>query len=350
LPHPDDHTSQLLPLQKFALQKISEARPHPEEGADALSEQELLLSAQPTAMFLLDDSGRVRRVAGAWQDVTDVHPADAVGMSMASLLRLPNTRYPEGLLTQEGSCDDAMLRSQTGPRRVRVVWSRQGRYVAGHLERLDVSARSTYEAERVNQELTRELDEAVYCLGMSLDSWQSSHVERMVSLATRLAEALAFGPEQIRAVRWGAALHDVGKSRVPPEILWKSGALTPEEFEVMLHHPLWGLEIVEKMTFLPADVPAAVLHHHERYDGTGYPTGLVGENIPLTARIVAIADVFDALTSARSYKPAWSYQAATEHLIAGAGSQFDPWLVRVFVLDVLGFTHLQSRLDLNAPN
>lgn len=350
MPHPDDHTTQLLPLQKFALQKISEATPHPEEGADVLTEQELLLSAQPTALFLLDDSGRIRRVAGAWEDVTGVHPGDALGLPMSSLLRLPNTRYPEGLLTQEGSCDDAMLRAVSGPRRVRVVWNRQGRFVAGHLERLDVSARSTYEAERVNQELTRELDEAVYCLGMSLDSWQSSHVERMVSLATRLAEALAFSPEQVKAVRWGAALHDVGKSRVPPEILWKSGALTPEEFEVMLHHPEWGLEIVEKMSFLPADVPAAVLHHHERYDGTGYPTGLVGENIPLAARIVAIADVFDALTSARSYKPAWSYQAATEHLIAGAGSQFDPWLVRVFVLDVLGFTHLQSRLDLGALN
>ncbi|WP_424951745.1 HD-GYP domain-containing protein [Deinococcus sp.] len=345
MPHSDDPNMLLLSLQKLSLQKISEATPHPEEGADVLTEEELLLTAQPTAMFLLDDAGRIRRVAGAWEEVTDLHPDDAVGLPLSTLLRLPNTRYPEGILTFEGSCDDAMLRSQHGPRRVRVVWNRSGRFVAGHLERLDVSARGTYEAELINQELTRELDEAVYCLGMSLDSWQSSHVERMVGLATRLAEALAFTPEQVKAVRWGAALHDVGKSRVPPEILWKNGALTPEEFEVMLHHPTWGLEIVEKMSFLPADVPAAVLHHHERYDGTGYPSGLAGETIPLTARIVAIADVFDALTSVRSYKPAWSYQAATEHLIAGAGAQFDPWLVRVFVLDVLGFAHLAGRLD-----
>ncbi len=344
MPHSDDPTMHLLTLRKHSLQKISMATPHPEEVADVVTEEELLLAAQPSALFLLDDAGRIRRVAGAWEDVTGMHPGDAPGTPMASLLRLPNTHYPEGLLTSEGSCDDAVLRTQTGPRRVRVVWNRQGRFVAGHLERLDLSARSTYEADVREQRLTRELDEAVYCLGMSLDSWQSSHVERMVGLATRLAEALAFTPEQVKAVRWGAALHDVGKSRIPPEILWKNGPLTPEEFEVLLHHPLWGLEIVEKMTFLPADVPSAVLHHHERYDGTGYPAGLAGENIPLTARIVAIADVFDALTSVRSYKPAWSYQAATEHMIAGAGTQFDPWLVRVFVLDVLGFKHLESRL------
>lgn len=345
MPHSDDPTLPVLTLHKSSLQKVSVLRPHHEDLADALTEEQLLLSAQPTALFLLDDAGRILRVAGAWEDVTTVHPDDAVGTPLSRLIRLPNTRYPEGLLTQEGSCDDAMLRAQTGPRRVRVVWTRTGRYVAGHLERLDLSAKLTFEADVREQTLIGELDEAVYCLGMSLDSWQSSHVERMVGLATRLAEALSFSADQVKSVRWGAALHDVGKSRVPPEILWKNGALTPDEFEVMLHHPIWGLEIVEKMTFLPAEVPAAVLHHHERYDGTGYPSGLAGECIPLSARIVAIADVFDALTSVRSYKPAWSYQAATEHLMQGAGSQFDPWLVRVFVLDVLGFAHLEARLD-----
>ena len=179
MPHSDDPTLHLLTLQKHSLQKISMATPHPEELADVVTEEELLLAAQPSALFLLDDAGRIRRVAGAWEDVTGMHPEDAPGTPMASLLRLPNTRYPEGLLTHEGSCDDAVLRTQTGPRRVRVVWNRQGRFVAGHLERLDLSARSTYEADVREQQLTRELDEAVYCLGMSLDSWQSSHVERM---------------------------------------------------------------------------------------------------------------------------------------------------------------------------
>jgi hypothetical protein len=349
LPYSDDPTMQMSLLQKASLQKISEIVSCPEEDEDTLTEQQLLLAAQPTAMFLLDDAGRIRRVAGAWEKVTGVHPEDAVGTPMATLLRLPNTRYPEGLLTHQGSCDEAVLRSQLGPRRVRVVWSRTGRYVAGHLERLDVSARSTYDADLALQQVTDELDEAVYCLGISLDSWQSSHVERMVGLAVRLAEALEFTPEQVKAVRWGAALHDVGKSKVPPEILWKTAKLTPEEFEVMTHHPAWGLDVIAKMSFLPAAVRAGVLHHHERYDGNGYPAGLAGETIPLTARVVAIADVFDALTSVRSYKPAWSYQAATEELIAGAGTQFDPWLVRVFILDVLGFGHLKCRLDTLIP-
>lgn len=345
MPHSDDLTMQLPTLKSASFQKISEIVSSPLWNEDSLTEQERLLSAQPTALFLLDDTGRIRRVSGAWEEITGIHPEDAVGTPMATLLRLPNTRYPEGLLTHEGSCDEASLRSQVGARRVRVVWKRSGRYVAGHLERLNISVRASYDADLAFRQVTDELDEAVYCLGMSLESWQSSHIERMVGLATRLAEALAFTPEQVKAVRWGAALHDVGKSRVPPEILWKKGPLTPEEFGVMLHHPVWGLEIVEKMKFLPANVTAAVLHHHERFDGTGYPAGLAGENIPLTARVVAIADVFDALTSVRSYKPAWSYQAATEHMIAGAGTQFDPWLIRVFILDVLGFQHLRPRLD-----
>ncbi len=345
MPQSDDFNLHLLSLQTPSFQKISLALPHPEELAPEVPEEDLLLTAQPSALFLLDDSGRVLRVSGAWEDVTDLHPDDAVGLPLSALVRLPNTRYPEGLLTHEGSCDDAVLRAQAGSRRVRITWNRRGRYIVGNLDRLELTARAEYDANMREQQLMRDLDDAVSCLGVSLDSWQSQHVERMVGLSARLAEALSLSPELIRAVRWGAALHDVGKSRVPDEILWKDGALSNEEYEVMLQHPVWGVEIVERLAFLPPEVRAAVLHHHERYDGTGYPAGLAGGHIPLTARIVAIADVFDALTSVRSYKPAWSYQAATEHLIAGAGTQFDPWLVRVFVLDVLGFRHLQARLD-----
>ena len=341
MPHSDDST-----IPKLLLQKVSAVRLHHEEVDDApLSEEEALLHGQPSALFLLDDGGRIRRVAGAWEDVTGTLVGDVQGFPMSGLLRLPNTSYPEGLLTDEGCCDEAILFSPLGARRVRAVWHRRGRFIVGHLERLDLSARSTYLSGAREQELLEQVDDAVTCLGMSLDSWQSSHVERMVGLATRLAEALAFPPEQIKLIRWGAALHDVGKSRVPQEILWKNGALTPEEFDVMLHHPVWGVEIAQGLSFLPPEVLDAVRHHHERYDGTGYPASLAGEQIPLTARIVAIADVFDALTSTRSYKPAWTYQAATEYLIRGAGSQFDPWLVRVFVLDVLGFSHLGPRFD-----
>ncbi|MFC4454922.1 HD-GYP domain-containing protein [Deinococcus sonorensis] len=307
--------------------------------------QDPLLALQPSALFLLDDTGVVRRVGGAWQQVTGIAPADAVGQPLSSWLRLPNTLFPEGLFTVSGHCDEAILTGVSGARRVRVVWQRQGRQIAGHLEQHTLSARAAYEASVREQQAQEALDEALSCLGASLDAVHGAHVQRMSRYAIRLAEAAGLSAEEVRWVRWGASLHDVGKSRVPAEILWKQGPLTPTEFEVLLHHPSWGAQLVEELTFLPLPVREAILHHHERYDGQGYPAGLSADTIPLTARVVAIADVFDALTSVRSYKPAWSYQQAAEHLVQGAGRQFDPWLVRVFVLDVLHFESLRDQLD-----
>ena len=288
--------------------------------------ESLLLNAQPAALFLLDRAGVILRIGGAWERVTEYTAEEVIGRTLASILRMPTTE-PEGLLGRSGRSAEARLLSRTGVRMVTVSWQHQGDHIAGHLER---NAPSTAQAGS-----TRNLDQAVYCLGVALDGGQGQHVDRMISLASRLAQAICLPDDQLREVRWGAALHDVGKSRVPQEILDKKGGLTTAEFEVIQHHPAWGLEIVQALEFLTEPVRAAVLHHHERYDGQGYPHGLEGEVIPLSARIVAIADVFDALTSARAYKPAWSPQDATAHLIAGAGTQFDPWLVQVFVQDVL---------------
>jgi hypothetical protein len=309
----------------------------PALALDAPTLESLLLAAQPAALFLVDRTGVIQHVGGAWEQVTEYAAEEVIGRTLTSILRLPAAGL-NGLLGEPGRNADARLMTRTGVQVVTVSWQHQGEHIAGHLERLRpglTQARSG-----------RELDQAVYCLGVALDGGQGQHVDRMISLATRLAEAICLPDEQLREVRWGAALHDVGKSRVPQDILSKNGPLTPEEFGVVQHHPAWGLEIVQTLEFLTESVRAAVLHHHERYDGQGYPHGLSGDTIPLSARIVAIADVFDALTSARSYKPAWSPQDATAHLIAGAGSQFDPWLVRVFVLDVLRFTAQLNKSDL----
>lgn len=295
---------------------------------------DLLLSAQPGGLFLLDQAGVVQQVGGAWTTVTETEPDEMIGRPLATILRLPFAVYPEGLLGGDGQSNEATLLTRTGQSRVAVSWRHQGAFIAGQLERVRRSQLQMAGAER--QGFVRSLDQAVYCLGTALDAGQGNHVQRMVNYATRLAEALALSPDELQAVRWGAALHDVGKSRVPAEILWKPGFLSAEEFDVVIQHPTWGTEIVQSLEFLPEGVMAAVRHHHERFDGQGYPAGLRGEEIPLTARIVAIADVFDALTSARPYKVAWTPQRAAEYLVSGAGTQFDGWLVRVFVLDVLG--------------
>jgi putative nucleotidyltransferase with HDIG domain len=137
----------------------------------------------------------------------------------------------------------------------------------------------------------------------SSDGYTFGHSERVALYASQVAAALGMAGVEIDAVRIGAYLHDIGKTRVPYEILNKAGRLTPAEFDVMKMHPLWGLELLEGVEF-PFDVKSTIRWHHEKRDGSGYPDGLAGDGIPLGASIIGIVDVYDALTSARSYRPA----------------------------------------------
>ncbi|KEF35155.1 hypothetical protein RDMS_03735 [Deinococcus sp. RL] len=184
------------------------------------------------------------------------------------------------------------------------------------------------------------LDAAVSLLTSVQAGGGRGHEERVVTLAVALAQAAGLSAPQVRAVRWGAALHDLGKLRVPAALLNKAGPLSGEERALLQRHPVWGAELLSPLP-LPAAAVAAVRHHHERWDGSGYPAGLRWGRIPLTARIVALADVFDALVSSRPYKPAWCEREAARVMLRGAGSQFDPHLARLFVGEVLGFRDLQ---------
>lgn len=129
------------------------------------------------------------------------------------------------------------------------------------------------------------------------------HCERVAVYAVEVARELGFDQAQVATVRLGAALHDIGKTRVPAEILHKAGRLTAEEFEVVKQHPAWGLELLETVD-CPRSVRAMVRFHHEKSDGTGYPDHLRGEEIPTAAAIICIADVYDALITRRCYRPA----------------------------------------------
>jgi putative nucleotidyltransferase with HDIG domain len=139
----------------------------------------------------------------------------------------------------------------------------------------------------------------------SSDSYTFGHCERVAAYALALARELGLDAEQQTAIRIGAYLHDVGKVRVPHEILNKPGALTPEEFRVIQMHPIWGLELLATVEF-PWDIKPIIRWHHEKYDGTGYPDRLRGDEIPVSAQIIGIVDVYDALTTTRSYRPALS--------------------------------------------
>lgn len=137
----------------------------------------------------------------------------------------------------------------------------------------------------------------------SADSYTFGHCERVATYAVAVAEALGADQGQLTTIRMGAYLHDVGKVKVPHQVLNKPGKLTDEEFEVIKRHPVWGVELLAAVEF-PWDIKPIIRWHHERYDGTGYPDRLKGDEIPLAAQIICIVDVFDALTTTRSYRGA----------------------------------------------
>jgi putative two-component system response regulator len=158
----------------------------------------------------------------------------------------------------------------------------------------------------------------------------SQHVERVAELTRRMAKMLNWPEDHLRTLEFGARLHDIGKIIVPDHILNKPGPLTTEEFEIIKSHTLVGAKILREIKHLRGAIPYA-LYHHERWDGSGYPYGLTGREIPLEGRILALVDVYDALTSARPYHPARTKQETLEFMQGQAGTHFDPDLVPIFI-------------------
>lgn len=156
------------------------------------------------------------------------------------------------------------------------------------------------------------------------DKETEGHTLRVTELTLRIARAMGFSAEQLVHVRRGALLHDIGKMGVPDQILHKPGPLTEEEWRSMKRHPELAYELLSPIQYLaPAlDIPH---YHHEKWDGSGYPVGLKGEEIPLAARIFAVVDVYDALTSDRPYRASWSKEQALAYIRSEAGSSIPPW-------------------------
>ena len=164
------------------------------------------------------------------------------------------------------------------------------------------------------------------------DPETGAHIQRMAHYSRLIAAKLGLSPDEQTLILQAAPMHDVGKIGIPDYILLKPGALNPEEFALMKKHAKLGHELLHgsESTVLQAAATIAIAHH-EKYDGSGYPHGLAGEAIPLFARIVAVADVFDALTSERPYKKAWSLEQSVTFLREGSGTHFDPRCVEAFL-------------------
>jgi two-component system, response regulator RpfG len=180
---------------------------------------------------------------------------------------------------------------------------------------------SMHEVEERERETLHRLARAIEYRDVGTSAW----LERMSHVAGLIAEQLGMSEEEARLVEMAAPLHDVGKIAIPDAVLLKPGPLTEDELAVMRQHPRIGHELLtgSQNRFIQMGAVIA-LRHHERYDGSGYPDGLVGEEIPLEARIVAVADVFDALISPRPYKHAWEIDAALGYLYSQRGRLFDP--------------------------
>jgi PAS domain S-box-containing protein/putative nucleotidyltransferase with HDIG domain len=190
--------------------------------------------------------------------------------------------------------------------------------------------------ERSNVELTLAYDTTLEGWARALelrDHDTEGHSRRVTDMTLRLARAMGVSEAELVHVRRGALLHDIGKMAIPDSILHKPGPLTGEEWEVMHQHPVYAYQMLSSITFLqPAlDIPYC---HHEKWDGTGYPRGLKGEQIPLAARIFAVVDVWDALRSGRPYRPRWPDEKVLQYIREQADKQFDPQVVEVFLREL----------------
>ncbi|HSB05464.1 MAG TPA: HD domain-containing phosphohydrolase [Thermodesulfobacteriota bacterium] len=198
--------------------------------------------------------------------------------------------------------------------------------------------------EKLVEESTAKLQKALQVLNKShLDSgkvlarvievrdpFNRGHSDRVRRMSLQIAILLGFTGERLKNLECGAFVYDIGKIGIRDELLQKPDALTPEEFQSIQEHPVIGVKMVEGIDLFEDKIPV-IRHHHEHFDGSGYPDGLVGEAIPLEARIIAVLDAFDAMTSTRPYRKAASFKEALLEMEKGKGKQFDPHILEVFL-------------------
>jgi putative nucleotidyltransferase with HDIG domain len=188
-------------------------------------------------------------------------------------------------------------------------------------------------------DLQRTTVELALAYDTTLEGWSSAldlrdhetegHTQRVTAMTLRLARSLGIPDAELVHMRRGALLHDIGKMGIPDKILLKPGPLTDEEWVIMKKHPVYAYELLSPIPYLRSalDIPYC---HHEKWDGSGYPRGLKGEQIPLSARLFAVVDVWDALRSDRPYRRGWDEERVAQHIADGSGTHFDPKVVAAF--------------------
>jgi HD-GYP domain-containing protein (c-di-GMP phosphodiesterase class II) len=203
---------------------------------------------------------------------------------------------------------------------------RRGRAMRETVADLAALATEALRAAEAERRLAETLDASVGSLATLLDlrdGYTGRHSSTVVELCEQIARRVGVAGADLQHLRIAAHLHDLGKIGVPDQILHKPGPLDEAEWSIMREHPVWGARALEAIPEF-RQAALAVRHHHERWDGTGYPDGLAGEAIPIGARVIAVCDAYEAMTSHRPYRPALAEPLARERIVAGTGTQFDP--------------------------
>src|SRR5579859_1061469 len=287
-------------------------------------EFELMLS--DLMMAELDGIALLERTKEKYPDMPVVMVTAVHDISVA-LAAIRNGAYDYLLKPFEREQLLAMVRRALEHRRLKL----ENRAYQSNLESL-VAAR-TEQLRQAMTDLERSYDITLEALGDALDlkdAETEGHSKRVTAFTIAIARAMGLSGEKIRVIARGAFLHDIGKMAIPDAILRKPGALTESETEIMREHCYRGYQMLKKIPFL-SEAAEIVYAHQERFDGTGYPRGLRGQNIPLGARLFAVADTLDAITSDRPYRAAQTIQAAREEIKRFSSTQFDPKIVEIFL-------------------
>jgi putative nucleotidyltransferase with HDIG domain len=287
-------------------------------------ESELLLS--DLMMAELDGIALLERSKEKYPDMPVIMVTAVHDISVA-LAAIRNGAYDYLLKPFEREQLLAMVRRALEHRRLKL----ENRAYQSNLESL-VAAR-TEQLRQAMTDLERSYDITLEALGDALDlkdAETEGHSKRVTAFTIAIARAMGLSGDKIRVIARGAFLHDIGKMAIPDHILRKPGALTMEETQIMREHCFRGYQMLKKIPFL-AEASEIVYAHQERYDGSGYPRGLKGKEIPLGARIFSVADALDAITSDRPYRAAQTINAAREEVERFSAKQFDPDVVQIFL-------------------
>lgn len=336
-------------LELEALQQVGQALNStldvPETLRQVLDRACELLGARTASVMLLESDGqhlRIRVARGLSEDVirsTRVRLGERISGRAAqegTSIRLPGGLGPQGEDIEPSLCVPLKVADK-----VVGVLNVRGRPEAEDFtdEDVDLATRlasisaAALENAELHDELQHLLMDSITALANSIDArdpYTRGHSERVTEYSVMLAERMGFAPDELERLRYAALLHDIGKIRIPDHILNKPGRLDDHEFEEMKRHPVYGVGIMLPVRAFRPLLPF-MLHHHERFDGMGYPDRKLGDEIPLPARIICVADCFDAMTSDRPYRKGLPVSVAVEELTRNKGTQFDPTVVDRFL-------------------